>query len=758
MATTYIFALGVDRTEGNYTTPLDCCEYDAESVCKTFRQYYNIKNAEYNASSACTTDFFYFKMEQYARKLKKGDTLVLYFSGHGGQVLDLNRDEFRANKFDETICLYDRMLLDDEIHNCFCKFKKGVNLIFFSDSCHSGTVNRGVAASRSTPPNAKYFKEAERFQTMHKDIYQNIKILPSSARKANLFFMGACQDDQYSYTGNPNSVFTASLLRAIKSSPESNLNSIAKSIQKDPLVLRKQTPTVRTNEIAKIPLTSLLQSENEKPKFNSFGIHIYNIEMKSKEAKSKLLKQGSKWFDTEVKILSEGIKSVSLDFGKETDKDRAAVDKKLKSIKRTLNTKKMDYAYVEPDFEIKEPADHVKSVREANPNEFLKSWPHPTSNIFDWYKKDNYTQLESALQHVKETVDEPLRNVRIAHIDTGCWPEHPASPVNLNTNLGNSFVKGETKDPKVRIKNGKANFHGLATGILLAGGNVTRQQGRYDQTSGEVGAIPFAEIIPIRIADDVVLVLGKLEAFAQAVEYAIQLDCDVISISMGGAPSRKMAEVINKAYEKGIVVVAAAGNNFNVPGDILVPEEVVYPSRFDRVITAVGATANFFPYDFDAQDDVKNFVNGEQMQGNSNPPEVMRYAVAAFTPNVPWAYVNINEQPYSYSFSRRGGGTSSATPQIAAAAALYIVKFRNELISNNYAGTWRQAESVRRALFQSADGKRIPQSKRYYGNGILQARTALENFVKVKDEHKAAPAKVHDLLILNFIEMYSSLI
>ena len=130
MATTYIFALGVDRTEGNYTTPLDCCEYDAESVCKTFRQYYNIKNAEYNASSACTTDFFYFKMAQYARKLKKDDTLILYFSGHGGQVSDLNRDEFRANKFDETICLYDRMLLDDEIHNCFCKFKKGVVYLY----------------------------------------------------------------------------------------------------------------------------------------------------------------------------------------------------------------------------------------------------------------------------------------------------------------------------------------------------------------------------------------------------------------------------------------------------------------------------------------------------------------------------------------------------------------------------------------------------------------------------------------------------
>lgn len=88
----------------------------------------------------------------------------------------------------------------------------------------------------------------------------------------------------------------------------------------------------------------------------------------------------------------------------------------------------------------------------------MKSWPAPQQNIFDWYKKDEYTQLESALHEVESKIDAQLMNVRIGHIDTGCWPDHPASPVRLMIDLGMSFVKGETKDPKVRIKMGKLIF------------------------------------------------------------------------------------------------------------------------------------------------------------------------------------------------------------------------------------------------------------------------------------------------------------
>src|SRR5204863_140716 len=47
-----------------------------------------------------------------AQKLISGDMFVLTFSGHGGQIDDVNGDELDG--LDETWGLYDRMLVDDE--------------------------------------------------------------------------------------------------------------------------------------------------------------------------------------------------------------------------------------------------------------------------------------------------------------------------------------------------------------------------------------------------------------------------------------------------------------------------------------------------------------------------------------------------------------------------------------------------------------------------------------------------------------------
>jgi len=80
---------------------------------------------------------------------KKGDTIVITFSGHGTYVPDLNGDE--ADGLDEGLCPYDLQvggaaLLDDEIHAIFASRAPGVRLVLISDSCHSGTVTRAAAA------------------------------------------------------------------------------------------------------------------------------------------------------------------------------------------------------------------------------------------------------------------------------------------------------------------------------------------------------------------------------------------------------------------------------------------------------------------------------------------------------------------------------------------------------------------------------------------------------------------------------------
>src|SRR5436309_11632836 len=89
----------------------------------------------------------------------------------------------------------------------------------------------------------------------------------------------------------------------------------------------------------------------------------------------------------------------------------------------------------------------------------------------------------------------------------------------------------------------------------------------------------------------------------------------------------------------------------------------------------------------------------------------MTAALCAWTPNITWAkigrrdVVNMNVQ-----------GTSAATPQIAAAVALWYEKYKDQLPRD-----WRRVEAVRDALFRSAK-KADPT---HFGNGILQANAAL---------------------------------
>lgn len=80
--------------------------------------------------------------------------VLIYYSGHGGQVTDTNGDE--TDKKDETICLWDGQLTDDVMYAGLCKFPEGCLVAFVTDSCNSGTNFRSpknwvrVVAARSS--------------------------------------------------------------------------------------------------------------------------------------------------------------------------------------------------------------------------------------------------------------------------------------------------------------------------------------------------------------------------------------------------------------------------------------------------------------------------------------------------------------------------------------------------------------------------------------------------------------------------------
>ncbi|WP_053803416.1 caspase family protein [Streptomyces rimosus] len=68
-----------------------------------------------------------------------GDAFLLSFSGHGSQIPNSSADD-EPDGVDETLCLYDRMLVDDELHLLLTEFRTGVRVFVVFDCCHSATA------------------------------------------------------------------------------------------------------------------------------------------------------------------------------------------------------------------------------------------------------------------------------------------------------------------------------------------------------------------------------------------------------------------------------------------------------------------------------------------------------------------------------------------------------------------------------------------------------------------------------------------
>lgn len=367
-----------------------------------------------------------------------------------------------------------------------------------------------------------------------------------------------------------------------------------------------------------------------------------------------------------------------------------------------------DLQFVEPDFvqsfpyELPEPESLESALERAEScvrRTVNAHWPNPGSR-FAWHLDDDYSQLRTA----RNAVGDPGNGQRIliGILDTGYDPGHATLPRHMRYDLARNLTgDGPTTDatdpgssfPMTNPGHGTATLALLAGNIMNAGGNAP--------LNDFLGGAPFAEVIPIRIADSVIHF--RTSAMAQGIEYAASIGCQVVSISMGGVPTQLWADTVNKAYERGMCIFAAAGNRIG-PAP---PATLIYPARFNRVVAVCGFTSDKTPY----------FLSGShrQMHGCFGPASAMKTAMAAFTPNTPWADMGCGSL-----VNPDGAGTSSATPQCAAAATLWLQKHRP-----NPTEKWRTVEAVRHALFSSADKTRNEWSD-FLGNGLLCAKDALK--------------------------------
>lgn len=327
---------------------------------------------------------------------------------------------------------------------------------------------------------------------------------------------------------------------------------------------------------------------------------------------------------------------------------------------------------------------------------------NPQSDDYPKGPEDGWFALRefSGLAQARQALGEATPRIRIAHLDTGYDPTHRTVPTRLRVDLARNFadpVDGQPQNGAVDQTTAAVNpmfGHGTATLALLAG-----------EPYG--GARAF-EVVPVRVANWVMLFRNS--AIAGALDYVHSLSqnadtrCDVLSMSMGGLASAAWADAVNALYDAGVVVVTAAGNNFgNLP-----VRSIVYPARFNRVLAACGVMADGRPY---------ADLAARLMAGCYGPDRKMRTALSAWTPNAPWARFGSPER-----VDQTGRGTSAATPQIAAAAALWLHQHADAL--KDHAG-WQRVEAVRQALFQAADSKNPPPDDRL-GRGVLRALAALD--------------------------------
>jgi hypothetical protein len=211
---------------GGWSGELNACEADAEDMASIAKSRgFDVSTLlTKSATRAQVTD----QISAAAKALKAGDIFLLSYSGHGGQVPDRNADE--EDQEDETWCLYDGQLLDDELYALFGSFAAGVRILVFSDSCHSGTAvklayYRGLggaptaATSRAREVTYRFMPPGVALRTYrdNKAFYDQLgktaKRERRGAVKASVLLISGCQDNQLSADGDFNGLFTAQLLR-----------------------------------------------------------------------------------------------------------------------------------------------------------------------------------------------------------------------------------------------------------------------------------------------------------------------------------------------------------------------------------------------------------------------------------------------------------------------------------------------------------------------------------------------------------------
>jgi len=285
-----------------------------------------------------------------------------------------------------------------------------------------------------------------------------------------------------------------------------------------------------------------------------------------------------------------------------------------------------DVLYAEPDYRLRAlttPNDVFFDYQYALYN------PGGTLNLPDYPvgKRGADIKATTAWDYVK---GDP--NLLIAVLDSGIDYNHP--------DLRNKVIS----TGKDFVNNDNDAFDDLWHGTHVAGIIAAET----NNTEGIAGVAWNCRLLPGKVlsAEGEGDYSWLIEALIWAADYASgQAKVGVINMSLGGdEPSQALENALKYAYEKGIVLVASAGND-GAAG-------VLYPAAYDQYCLAVGAS--------DYNDAVADFSN--------YGPEVDVAAPGVWVlSTIPLAFVDPEYYPVPYAYA---SGTSMSAPHVAGFAAL----------------------------------------------------------------------------------------
>jgi metacaspase-1 len=186
------------KKAGSFLRRLPNCDRDAEAKMAIAKRFGFTPALLTNEDA--TADSLLNGIEMAANYLEEGDFFFLSFSGHGGRAQNRNKEaDDEDDGYDETWCLHDRAVLDDELFERWKLFRPRVRILVIADSCHSGSSIKGDDDIPERPGG-------------------QFPVNKSDEVVASCLLMAACQDKQTALaTGNLNhSLYTHCMLKVLE--------------------------------------------------------------------------------------------------------------------------------------------------------------------------------------------------------------------------------------------------------------------------------------------------------------------------------------------------------------------------------------------------------------------------------------------------------------------------------------------------------------------------------------------------------------